>query len=139
MSEWIIRPYRGGDGAAINRSFNRVFGCHRSDEEWEWKFLDRPLGPFIMVAVGPEGEVLAQYAAVPVRLQTPVGVVWAGQVVDVFSLPSVRQGLAAGKAYLQAMALFFARWGNPDHLALLFGFPSQRPLKLGQLLSLIHI
>lgn len=132
MIPFAFRPYRPGDEQAINHAFNQVFRKARTLAEWRWKFLSTLGGPYVMLAVDPAEQVLAQYAAVPVRFQTPVGEVLAGHVVDVFSLPHARGGLAAGKAYLQAMAAFIERWCGPGGFALCYGFPSERPLKLGQ-------
>lgn len=133
MNGYTLRPYRPGEEEAINQAFCHVFRQSRTLTEWRWKFFGQGFPPYIMLAVGERCQVLAQYAAVPVRFQTPLGPVLAGQVVDVFSIPQARIGLAAGRAYLEAMAHFFEEWGKPDHLAILFGFPSQRPLKLGKL------
>lgn len=133
MNNWEVRPYRQGEEEAINRAFSQVFRKGRTLSEWRWKFLGQGLPPYIMLVVDEAHQVLAQYAAVPVRFQSPKGPVLAGQVVDVFSAPQARVGLAAGRAYLEAMARFFEEWGKPDHLAILFGFPSQRPLQLGKL------
>lgn len=133
MNRWRVRAYRPGEEEGINRAFSQVFGKFRTLAEWHWKFLGQGLPPYIMLAVGEPDRVLAQYACVPVRFQTPAGQVLAGQVVDVFSIPQARTGLAAGRAYLEAMARFFEEWGKPDQLAILFGFPSHRPLKLGKL------
>jgi hypothetical protein len=126
-----VRPARVEDGAAINEGFNAVFGLARPLQEWEWKFSAASESLWIMLAVGPADRVVAQYAAVPVRLRAGTLEVRAGQIVDVFSRPEVRGGLAAGRAYLTAAHAFIETWCNPGGLAVCFGFPSARPLQLG--------
>lgn len=126
-----FRPYRDGDERAINEAFNEVFGLERPLAEWHWKFAAGPEGRWVMVAMADDGAVLAQYAAVPARMQVDGASLRSGQIVDVFSRPAARQGLAAGRAYLGAADAFIARWCNPADLGLCFGFPSDRPLRLG--------
>lgn len=132
MSHWVLRTYREGDEKFINAAFCSVFQTSRTLEEWRWKFSGQGLPPFIMLAVEEPRRVLAQYAAVPMRFATPAGEVLAGHVVDVFAVPETRSSLASGKPYLQALASFIETWCRPDQLALCYGFPSVRPLRLGQ-------
>ncbi|MGC8917662.1 MAG: hypothetical protein ACP5NF_11870 [Thermoanaerobaculum sp.] len=133
LVQLVVRPMGPGEELELNREFCRVFNERRSLAVWRWKFEAHGLGTYVMVATNPAGKFLAHYAGVPVRFRTPVGERLAAQVADVFSVPEGREGLAAGKAYLEAMAAFFEMFCGPGKLALLFGFPSQRPLKLGKL------
>jgi len=126
-----IRPYREGDGAAINDGFNAVFGLERSTEEWAWKFAAADLGIFIVVAAEAGGQIDAHYGALPVRFQIDGRETLAGVPVDVYSRPVVRQGLGAARTYLQVVTRFFAEYGRPDALALMFGFPGERAFRLG--------
>ncbi len=126
-----FRPYRDGDEHAINEAFNEVFGLGRPISEWHWKYGAEPAGRRMMLAVDTSGRVLAQYAAVAMPMQANGVLLRAGQIVDVFSRPDSRHGLAAGRAYLGAADAFISRWCHPDGLAVCFGFPSERPLRLG--------
>ena len=125
------RPFREGDGAAINDGFNAVFGLERSVDEWAWKFSASDLGVFIVVAAEPSGQIDAHYGALPVRFQIDCREVLAGVPVDVYSRPVVRQGLGAARTYLQVVTRFFAEYGRPEALALMFGFPGERAFRLG--------
>lgn len=124
-----LRPYAPGDEGSINRGFNEAFGLERSLGEWEWKF-DAAEGRWILVAVDPGGEVVAHYAAVPVRFQVDGAVLRAGQPVDVFCLR--RPELVHGMLFVRLVREFYRVFGAPERLALLFGFPSERPLRLGK-------
>lgn len=126
-----FRPCRDGDGPAINDGFNRVFGLQRPLAEWEWKFPVEPEGRWIMLAVDAEDRILAHYGAVPLRLKLGALTVRAGQLVDVYSVPEARDGLAAGRAYLGAVKSFIATFCAPDRLGLAYGFPGERALRLG--------
>jgi hypothetical protein len=125
-----FRPYAPGDEAAINRGFNEVFGLQRPLQEWEWKFAALPEGRWILVAVDPRGEVVAHYGAVPVRFQVDGEVLRAGQPVDVFCLR--RPDLVHAMVFVRLVREFYRVFGGPERLALLFGFPSERPLRLGK-------
>lgn len=131
MAEVTCRPYRLGDEIQINDGFNRAFGLHRSLDEWRWKFPERPEGRWIMLAFDAQERLLAHYCAVPVRLQVGGLKVRAGEPVDSFSLPEGRYGLAAAGTFQRTVEAFFLEFGGPDKLAVLFGFPGERHLRLG--------
>ncbi len=131
MDDERYRPYREGDEAQINEGFNEVFGLSRSLEEWRWKYQNEPEGRWIMLTVDARDRVVAHYGAVPVRLRVDSLDVRAGQIGDVFTRPEVRHGLAAARIYITMVQTFFARFGAPDRLAVLYGFPGERALRLG--------
>lgn len=126
-----IRPFRPGDEAAINDGFNAVFGLNRSLEEWRWKFQDGSESRWIMLAVSGDRTVCAHYGAVPVRMRVGDVTIRAGQPVDVFTRPVARRGLAAARTLKTTVDRFFAEFGHPGRLSLLFGFPGPRHLRLG--------
>ncbi len=132
MAEYLVRPYREGDEAAINDGFNRAFGLRRPLEEWRWKFAAGPEGRWIMLTFDGRGQtLLAHYAAVAARFKVGDLVVRAGQPCDVYALPEARSTLAAGRAYLDAAKGFFDTFGGIEKLALLYGFPGAKALRLG--------
>ncbi len=131
MNDVVFRSFRPGDEAAINDGFNRAFGLNRSLEEWRWKFPERPEGRWIMLAFDAQERLLAHYCAIPVRLQVGGLKVRAGEPVDSFSLPEGRYGLAAAGTFQRTVEAFFSEFGGPDRLAVLFGFPGERHLRLG--------
>jgi len=126
-----LRPCVAGDEIAINAGFNRVFGSNRALTEWQWKYQEEPEGRWIIIAVDAADRVLAHYAAIPVRMRVGQLVVRAGQPVDSYSVPEARHGLAAARVYVRTVESFFASFGGPSGLALLFGFPGERHLRLG--------
>jgi Acetyltransferase (GNAT) domain len=126
-----IRPFREGDEESLNRSFNEAFQLQRPLDEWRWKFPERPYGRWILV-VESEGEVVAQYAAIPV-LKTIAGkVVLVGQVSDIFCLR--REKLIMGRVFVKLVREFYERFGGPEKLNLLYGFPGDRSRRIGQLM-----
>lgn len=131
MANPIYRPYRPGDEVQVNDGFNRVFGLSRPISEWHWKYPTEPEGRWLMLACDERGGLLAHYGAVPVRLQTGTLVVRAGQIGDVFTVPETRHGLGAARTYIATVQAFFAQFGAPEKLALLYGFPGVRALRLG--------
>ncbi|MCB0210875.1 MAG: hypothetical protein KDJ52_16165 [Anaerolineae bacterium] len=130
MATFQFRPYRRGDEALINQGFNEAFNLDRSLEAWRWKF-DSPSGdPWIIVAVDQNNEIVAQYAAVEAPFQLNGHVFRAAQPVDVFCLR--RPGTLEHEVHLNSVRTFFRTYGHGDQLALLYGFPGKRALRLGQ-------
>lgn len=130
--EYSIRAFAPGDEDAVNRGFNDAFHLDRQLDEWAWKFPPDPDGRLIMIAEH-EGEVLAHYAGMPVRLQIE-GRVWnACQIVDVYSARKARGSFTRRGVWVQTVEAFFDAFGRSGRSPLLFGFPSPRPLRLGVL------
>jgi hypothetical protein len=127
-----IRPCVSGDGVAINRVFNRVFGLQRPLVEWEWKYREEPEGRWVMIALDEAERVITHCGAVPALMQVGELQVRAGQLVDNYSLPEARygHGLGAARLYVRTVESFFASFAGRDGLALLFGFPGERYLRL---------
>jgi hypothetical protein len=131
VGDLVLRPYQPGDEAAINDGFNRVFGLDRPLSEWHWKYPVEPEGRWLMLACDEGGTLLAHYGAVPVRLRIGAREVRAGQIGDVYTVPETRHGLGAARTYIQTVKAFFAEFGAPEKLAVLYGFPGERALRLG--------
>jgi hypothetical protein len=131
VADFTVRTYTAGDEVAINAGFNRVFGLHRAPTEWRWKYQEEPEGRWIMITVDEAERVIAHCGAVPMRMQVGQLRVRAGQLVDNFTRPEARHGLGAARVYVRTVESFFASFGGPSGLALLFGFPGERHLRLG--------
>lgn len=125
----VIRGYREGDEEAINRGFNRAFHLERTMAEWRAKFPAGEPGRRIMVGLDGGGNLLAHYAALPARAVFHGGSRWFGQIVDVYCLR--RTSLVRHGIFQQTVARFFAELCGPERLALLYGFPSERAMRLG--------
>ncbi len=127
----ILRPLRPGEEGLLNSTFNQVFKQGRTLAEWYWKFgRDGPW--YVMLAWSEAGELLAQWAGVPMRLWAFGHELQAAQIVDVFSRPKARSSLLAFGPYLRVMQAFHHEWCGPHGFGLLFGFPSLRPMLLDQ-------
>jgi hypothetical protein len=133
MVEQLVRPFAEGDEQAVNDGFNRAFGLGRTLDEWRWKFPAEPEGRYLMLTTDATGTVLAQYGAISVRFKAWDLRVRAGQIVDVYSAPEVRGGLATAKTFLRTADTFIETYCKPEALAVCYGFPSKRPLRLGVL------
>lgn len=124
-----IRPFRPGDEAAVNAGFNAAFGLARPLAEWEWKFRDGPEGRWIVVATDAAGATAAHFAVVPVRMQAAGQEILAGQAVDSYALR--RLGLARHGLFERTVRAFYDLHCAADRIALLYGFPGTRHLRLG--------
>jgi hypothetical protein len=68
--EHVVRSYRPGDEAAIQRLFDASFSPRREPAHWRWKYLEHPFGTLaISCAFDQQGELTAHYAAYPVRFR----------------------------------------------------------------------
>jgi hypothetical protein len=130
--ELVIRRFRPGDEAAVNAAFNRVFRCSRTLAEWSWKCPPAPGGRPIMLAVRG-GEVLAQYAGVPVRFQVDGRVVMAAQIVDKLSTAAASDGLSRRGLMVRTVQSFFSELAESGEYPLLYGLPGRRSLRFGLL------
>lgn len=123
-----IRSFRPGDEEAINAGFNRVFGLQRALEEWRWKFAEAPFGRFILIAT-LDGEIIAQYATIPVRVAVDGGTFVAGQVVDIYN--AKRVGMARRGIFVQLVERYYEIFGGAGNLDLIYGFAGERHSRLG--------
>jgi len=131
-AELVIRPFQPGDEAAVNESFNETFRLQRSLDEWAWKFPPTADGRLIMLAE-IDGVLAAHYAGMPLRFVID-GREWdAAQIVDVFSTRAARRGFTRKGIWVKTVEEFFAAFGESGRSAMLYGFPSPRPLRLGVL------
>lgn len=126
----VIRPFRAGDERSANRAFNEVFGLNRSLDEWSWKFPVAPEGRFIMLAER-DGEVVAQYAGLPVTFQIAEKEWMATQIVDVFATRAARGALGRRGVWVRTVDAYFDAFGRSGKAPLLFGFPGPRHRRLG--------
>lgn len=126
-----IRPYEKGDEPSINKGFNETFHLKRPIDEWIWKYKPEENGSSIMVAVDEENHIFAHYAATLVNISVYNKIYNCGQPVDVYSLK--QPGSVQHRLYLKTVREFFKTFGAKNKIQLLFGFPSARVLKLGQL------
>ena len=124
-----VRPFREGEEEAVNRGFNEVFSLARPLKEWRWKYTPEPEGRWILLAVDGDGEILGHYAALGIRFQAEGRTFRAGHIVD--SYARRRLSLARRGVFPATVERFFAEYGAPERLALLFGFPGTRHLRLG--------
>jgi GNAT superfamily N-acetyltransferase len=121
-SRWTIRPYRSGDEIALVDLFVRVFKRPITSAHWLWKLRGYER-PFENVWLAVDGErIVAQYAGIPVRVQSASGLRWAVLSVDTMVDPDYRRrGLLtqtathAYKYWQEAGAAFV--YGLPNELA----------------------
>jgi len=86
-----LRAYQPGDEEQILALFERVFGIRRSPAHWRWKFLDNPAGRQISLALGPDGRIVGQFAALPAAAVTPQGSFVLAQGIDHMVAPEAQQ------------------------------------------------
>lgn len=133
-----IRKYRSGDEAAILRTFNLVFRevcgesyVDRTMAQWLWQYRDNPQGNRIWLAVANDGTVAAQYAGVPLLVDTPYGAKTFVHCVDSMTHPEWRQGLKRKGLFVLTCEPFWAE-SKAIGDALFYGFPVDAAFRIGQ-------
>jgi hypothetical protein len=128
--EFEIRGYRAGDERAIVAGFAEAFHVERTLEEWRWRFPPAP-EPAIELGFDRDGELVAHYAAIRVRMRRSGRDFDAAQVVDVFT--GRKLGLFhRGGPLNRVIESFLTRRCGAGRIELLFGFPSLRAHALGR-------
>jgi len=128
----LFRPYRPGDEDEINRLFNEIFHLKRSIDEWRWRFNPEHAGCAILVAEHRQThEIYAHYGVITCLAQVAGRTIRVGQPVDTYCR---RDELAVAQRVMPKLILHFYRtFCSTDGLPMLYGFPSNRVLKLGKM------
>jgi hypothetical protein len=137
MDGYEIRALQPGDEHSLLETFNLVFAAYdpqyrpRALEEWRWAFERNPAGQRVFVALH-RGEVIAQYAALPVRMWIDGEQRSFAQIVDSLVHPAHRARTDRPSLFLETARAFFAHFGGPQKDWVHFGWPNARVLKLGE-------
>ncbi|MFT5285070.1 MAG: hypothetical protein ACI8TQ_001231 [Planctomycetota bacterium] len=137
MSQYDIRPYQDSDRDSLLACFNLVFGAGdpnfkpRSLSEWSWAFEQNPGGQRIWVAVS-EGEVVAQYAGYPYRVNLDGETVTFSQILDSFAHPDHRRGLKRPGLFVQTGLEYLDATTGPGKDVVTFGWPIEEANRLGE-------
>ena len=135
-----IGPYEPGDEKEILRLFRKVFRIDRSREHWTWKFLDNPEGTHIYLAKRPSGEVVCQFATVPLRMHCSGRSCVFGLVLDSMTDQDCRQGLRRPGVFVDTGNRFVDRYGHADREIVMYGLPSPEAFRVGRrLLGYTHL
>lgn len=128
---WIIRPYRPGDETRILDLFRRVFHVERSLDHWRWKFQENPAGRTIRLAETPSGELVGQYAGLPVRVAWGNKVLVLTQSIDVMVDPRFRAGLKRPGLFAALANRFIADIVGLGKVSGGYGFPTPEAIRIG--------
>ncbi len=98
MNRIEIRPLEEGDGASVLAGWNRIFPDQdglepRGPEDFDWAFRSNPTGPMEAAVAVLDGEIVGQYACLPMRSLREGEEISTGLVVDAFVLPPHRRAL----------------------------------------------
>lgn len=137
MHDYEIRALRPGDEASLLETFNLVFGARdgafrpRTLEEWRWAFERNPAGQRVFVAL-QAGEVVAQYAALPVHVWIDGGRRTFAQIVDTMVHPAHRARSTRPSLFVETARAFFACHGGRDADWLHYGWPIAPVQRIGE-------
>lgn len=132
---FVIRLYQEGDERAIIDLFKEVFGQERTQVYWEWKFRDNPFGSQIMLCFAPNGDLVAQYAGMPVKAVLKGQEVQISQLADAMSKPAYRGVLGGRKGiFIRTAQAFFYTFGHSTASVFIYGISGIRHFRLGEIL-----
>jgi hypothetical protein len=103
----------------------------RTMATWLWQYRDNPEGHRIWLAVAKDGTIAAQYAGVPLRVDTPHGEEVFVHCVDSMTHPEWRQGLKRKGLFVLTCEPFWAE-SKARGDALFYGFPVDAAFRIGQ-------
>lgn len=136
MSAYTIREMEPADDASALRAWNGVFarpgaGRVRSVEDWDWAYAKNPAGRRAFVAAHA-GDVVALYAASPVRTLVEGEVRIFGQIVDSLVQVEHRAGLKRPGLFVGVGRKFFERFGAESKDVVFFGWPVDAAWRAGE-------
>jgi len=137
MSDYEIREYRPGDEHSLLTTFNLVFSADnphftpRTLSQWSWAFRQNPAGFRIFLALTND-QIVAQYAALPVRTNLLGRETTFAQIVDSLAHPDHRAGLKRPGLFVQTALPFFDAYGGPDKDLVHYGWPIETAWRIGK-------
>ena len=124
----VIRPASANDEAGILRLFSLVFRSEMSPEVWRWKYLRDGNTPPAFVAE-EDGQIVCHYGTIRQRVCWQGATYYAWDAIDVMAHPR-KQGRGLFRRTVQA----FMRESCEGQGLFLYGFPTERHKRLGELL-----
>ncbi len=137
MTDYEFREYRAGDLPSLLACFNRVFGAEnpghrdRTRAQWEYLFERNPAGRRVWLALA-EGEVVAQYAALPSRVWMAGAEHTFAQIVDSMVHPDHRSGLKRPGLFVLTALPFFEAYGGRTKDWVHYGWPVEGAWRIGK-------
>jgi len=131
VADWARQPE---DEAGLLALFRRAFGTEMNPALWRWKYAG---AGHCGTLVRRGGRLAAFYGGIPRRVSLFGAPAMAVQIADVMVDPAERGVLTRRGAFFLAAAHYLrASVGFGKAFPLAFGFPSQRPYRLGERLGL---
>jgi hypothetical protein len=138
--ELELREARPGDEERVLEAFNRSFASSdpafrpRTLRAWRWRYRDAPDGSRAMLALAPDGAVVAHYAGIGQSLVLGGQRLQASQSVDSFVDPAHRAGLGRTTLFARTGAAYAERFGGdaPERDVLMWGLPAPAAWRIGR-------
>ncbi len=137
MGEYVIRRLEPGDEASLLETFNHVFAIDRPDfrprsaEQWQWAFRRNPSGTRVYVALH-QGDVVAQYAALPYRVSVDGRDSCFAQTVDSMVHPAHNRGLKHPGLFVRTALAYFDEYGGAERDLVYYGWPLPAAWRVSQ-------
>jgi hypothetical protein len=135
-----IREYRPGDEHGILATFDAVFAANdprfvgRDLARWRWAYEQNPAGRQVIVAttlVDGAEQIVAHYAALPVRVILEGREALFAQGVDSMTHPAHRAGLKRPGLFVNTAEVYFERFAAADRTVVVYGLPIEQAYRMG--------
>ena len=127
------RDYCPGDETAIVALFGAVFGQPLTESQWRWKYTGASMAPpLARLAFDHTGRLLGHAGAIPLRGWRQGQPLPFFQICDVMVHPDARGQLGKRNLFTVLARELLSRLGLRWPEALAYGFPGQRPFRLGE-------
>jgi hypothetical protein len=140
LRELELREARPGDEERALAAFNKSFAAAdagfrpRTLKAWRWRYRDAPDGARAMLAMAPDGAVVAQYAGLGQVLVRGTERLRASQSVDSFVDPAWRASLGRMTAFARTGVAYAERFGgdSAERDVLMWGLPVPAAWRIGR-------
>ncbi len=140
MSSFTVRPYEPGDEEGIVSLFNAVFSegnpdfAGRTVEEWRAIYLDNPAGVQTFVGTDPDGDVIANYSAIPAYCADRGERKMSMQAVDTCVDKRYRGRLSKKSVFVTIateMIAYYSTPGRDPFDVYMWGLPNEQAFPVG--------
>lgn len=130
MSDLTVRLYKQGDEHGIVKLFKEIFGREMSLAEWQWKYVIGKPRVYASLAVDSDGTIIAHYGGMPQYMINSGKAMFGMAIGDVMVHPSFR-----GTKLFKKIAELLPDASAPDGFMLGYGFPTERAMRLPEILG----
>lgn len=139
LQSYHTRSYQPGDEAAIVNLFSDVFAQPLTLAQWRWKYTESgSVPPLARLAFDASGRLVGHAGAIPLQGWRHGRMLPFFQVCDVMVALDARGQLGGRNLFTRLMRELLSELAGRWPSAFTYGFPGQRPFRLGEYSRIYH-